>query len=942
MDGYNAGYAELLYEQELREQGLIPPSLADWLGGSQGTAPTDAFRAPVSAAPSAAVAAEIAPAELADRLRSAAIAGALVEAYREQGHLAARIDPLGSPPPGHPSLKPEFYGISEADLAALPAAVVGRETMGETVLDVVNRLREIYCGSIGYELDHMENPAQRDWLVDYIESPRHRHPLEDADAIRLLERLSEVEGLERFLHRSYLGQKRFSIEGLDMLVPMLDETIRRAAAAGTREVMLGMAHRGRLNVLAHVIGRPYEAVVAEFEGALSRGLQTTVPERGSGDVKYHVGARETLDTPYGKVEVYLAPNPSHLEHINPVIEGMARAARECFFHELRGRAGQLSESGASWKAYRNSVLPILIHGDAAFIGQGIVAETLNLCRLEGYETGGTLHIIANNQLGFTTLPEESRSTRYASDLALGFRIPVFHVNADDPEACLAAIRLGVDYRIEFGEDIVIDLVGYRRHGHNEGDEPGYTQPLMYAKVGKHPSVREQWAERLVAAGVVSRERASQISERVAARLVEARGCATAGGECTLAGFVEPAPWARPRETLTEDRGEPAVETAVPLDRLKELNEGIHRWPEGFALFRKLGRQLEKRRESLAEGIDWAHAEALAFASLVTQGVRVRLTGEDTERATFSQRHLVLHDVERGTTYTPLEHLSPDQAPFEVYNSPLSEVSVLGFEYGYSTVASEALVLWEAQFGDFANVAQAIIDQFIVAGRTKWGQESRLVLLLPHGYEGQGPEHSSARLERFLQLAAQLNIRIANCTTPAQYFHLLRLQALRHARRPLVVLTPKSLLRHPLARSRVEELGTGRFHPILPDRESVERADRITRAILCSGKVYYDLVTSQAGREAEEMTVIRVERLYPLPIEELRSALAAYPSLRELVWVQEEPRNAGAWSSVELALRELAAGRTLRYVGRPERASPAEGYAAAHSREQERIVREAFA
>jgi len=969
VDGYNAGYAESLYESELRSRGLIPPSLADWLGAAGSAAAPDSTRSSVQSPFAGSVAAS------EEQLRTAAVAGALVESYRDHGHLAVQLDPLGTPPPGHPALKPEFHGTSEADLATLPAGAIGLEKMGATALDVIRSLAGIYCDRIGYELDHMENPAQRDWLTDYIESGRHRAPLERAEAIALLRRLGEVEGLERFLHRSYLGKKRFSIEGLDMLVPMLDRAILSAAAAGTVEIPIGMAHRGRLNVLTHLIGRPYEAVLAEFEGARSRGLQTNVPESGAGDVKYHLGARGTVQTEYGPVEVYLVPNPSHLEHVNPVLEGVARGTREwcaaggaCGVGRApRPRADAPEEA----RAYRNRVLPVLIHGDAAFIGQGVVAETLNLCRLPGYETGGTLHVIANNQLGFTTLPRESRSTRYASDLALGFRLPVVHVNADDPEACLAAIRLAVDYRIEFGEDIVVDLVGYRKYGHNEGDEPGYTQPLMYEKIRRHPSVREQWEARLLADGVVTEEQAAQIVERVARRLNGARAAVT--GQHEAEGREDAVSEAlvsqeHPRGGLTEESDEGPTETAVSAERLEELNAGIHTWPADLRLFRKLDRQLERRRAALHGEIDWAHAEALAFASLVTSGIPVRLSGEDVARATFSQRHLVLHDVERGTTYTPLRHLAPDQASFEVWNSPLSEVAVLGFEYGYSTVATHMLVLWEAQFGDFANVAQAITDQFLVSGRTKWGQESRLVLLLPHGYEGQGPEHSSARLERFLQLSAEHNIRVVNCTTPAQYFHLLRLQALRTARRPLVVMTPKSLLRHPGARSRLEDLTTGTFRPVLQDDEALARREQVTRILLCSGKVYYDLRAAaapigkavptgqgtagggqaSAGDDAplrrDRAAVIRVERLYPFPETELREALAEFPNAAELVWVQEEPANMGGWSHVSATLHALAGerGRTVRYVGRPRRASPAEGYAAEFKAEQTALIREALA
>jgi 2-oxoglutarate dehydrogenase E1 component len=934
-DGYNAGYAEQLYETALREQGVVPPSLADFVEGVA----VPPFPAVLPDAMSAI------PVESVDRLRIAAAAGALVESYRSQGHLACDLDPLGSEPPGHPSLDPAFHGITESDLASIPSSAVGLENLGETALDAINQLRHTYCGHIGYELDHMEDPDQWNWLVDHIESGRHRVPLDQVQAINLLKRLTRVVGLERFLQRSYLGQKRFSLEGLAMMIPMLDEAILRGVEAGVRRFIIGMAHRGRLNVLAHIIGLPYENILAEFEGERSKGMQARVPETGSGDVKYHVGAGKLVRTEHGAVSISLAPNPSHLEHVNPVVAGMARATREQFARE----AG-VSTTGdeASADAGGISVLPILIHGDSAMIGQGVVAETMNLARLPGYETGGTLHLVANNQLGFTTLPGDTRSTRYASDLALAFRIPIVHVNADDPEACLAAARLAIDYRDRFGEDIVVDQVGYRLHGHNEADEPAYTQPVMYRVIRDHVSVREQWAAELERRGWVTPAEVEAMADRVRDRLARARQSVKsddAGGDQDPVAGVEEGSDQTSEDggALTEELAGEFVETGIPMDRLRELNDIVHTWPEGFTLYAKLGRQLERRRDSFDTAIDWAHAETLAFAGLVTEGTRIRLSGEDSERGTFSQRHLVLHDAENGETYTPLKYISPDQARFQVWNSPLSEVAVLGFEYGYSTVATETLVLWEAQFGDFANVAQAIIDQFIVAGRSKWGQESRLVLLLPHGYEGQGPEHSSARLERFLDLAAQENIRVANCTTPAQYFHLLRLQALRPARRPLVVLTPKSLLRHPAARSPATELATGRFWPVIEDPRALASPDEVRSAILCSGKVFFEVEASAAREASSAHAVIRVEELYPFPEPELARALARFPSLEEIVWLQEEPKNMGAWRAIASDVWRLSGeGKiAMRYAGRPVRASPAEGYASAHAREQKRLIAEAL-
>ncbi|WP_419160897.1 2-oxoglutarate dehydrogenase E1 component [Candidatus Palauibacter sp.] len=911
-DGYNAGYAEGLYERSLRDRGLIPPPLAGW-----GPAAAPALEVPPKILPPPAPPPTPAVAEVVatEDLRLAAIAGALVEAYRAYGHLGATIDPLGSTPPRHPLLEPEYHGIRREELARVPASAVWLKHLGDNAAEVLDRLEEIYCGPIGYELDQMENPTQRDWLVDYIESHRHRLLMSRARARGCLEWLTRVQGLERFLHRTYLGKKRFSVEGLDMIVPMLRGIVGSAGRRGARQVFVGMAHRGRLNVLAHVMGLSYESIVAEFEEQAARGIMTALPEHGSGDVKYHVGGRSQVAEDEVSLDVRLAPNPSHLEHVNPVVLGMARAARF---------------TGESCDA--SAILPILIHGDASFAGQGVVAETLNLCRLSAYETGGTIHIITNNQLGFTTLPGDSRSTRYASDLSLGFRLPVVHVNADDPEACMAAVRLAVDYRFEFGEDLVIDLVGYRRYGHNEGDEPSYTQPMMYERVAAHPRVREQFARVVVGRGLLTQAESDAMVKQVDAELEEARGAIAAHKE------ADPGTGAPLDRRLLTDPAEEARSTGIAEPRLRELNDAIHRWPADFTPFHKLRRQLERRRAALDEAIDWGHAEALALAGLLTEGVPVRLTGEDTERGTFSHRHLVLHDAEDGRRHTPIAHIEAGQAPLKIANSPLSEIATLGFEYGFSTIAADALVLWEAQFGDFANVGQAIIDQFVVSGRSKWGLESRLVLLLPHGYEGQGPEHSSARFERFLQLAAEGNIRVVNCTTPAQYFHALRWQALRATRRPLIVMTPKSLLRHPRARSSLADLTSDMFRAVLGDQGVTVEPHRVDRVLICSGKVYFDLLAETPAER--DIPILRVEQPYPFPAQELEAALAPYPDTAEICWVQEEPENMGAWTFMRPYLRQLI-GREPVYIGRPERASPAEGYFGKHARRQQRLLRAAL-
>nr|WP_233451977.1 2-oxoglutarate dehydrogenase E1 component [Rubrobacter xylanophilus] len=851
-----------------------------------------------------------------------------IRSIRDFGHSAARLDPLGGEPPGDPALDPAFHGITEEDLERMPSSIVGGPIAERTsnAREAVEELKRIYCRTTGYDFGHIAHlPEERFWLRDAVESEQFYQRMEGEDARRLLRRLTRVDTFEKFLHRTFLGQKRFSVEGNDMVVPMLDRLIRHAADAGTPEVVMGMAHRGRLNVLAHVLNKPYAKIFGEFQQP-ERGEQSSVSEMSGegwvGDVKYHLGVRNfhlEEGQEDAKVLINLAPNPSHLEHVNPVVAGMTRAAQE-----RRDEAGPPRQD-------EDAALSIILHGDAAFPGEGVAAETLNLYRLPGYRVGGTIHIITNNQLGFTTEKEDARSTTYASDLAKGYEIPVVHVNADDPEACLAAVSLAYAYRQRFHKDFMIDLIGYRRYGHNEGDEPVYTQPVMYEKIHDHPSVREIWARKLEERGVISEGEAEKMAEEMFSRMQEIHK--------------------NPSEQLTEedfDTEEPHTplvdipETAVEARRLEALNRAMLERPEGFSPNRKLERLFRKNRGDL-DRIDWAHAEALAFASLLEDGIPIRLTGQDSERGTFSQRHAVLHDEETGEEYVPLQNIPQAKASFDIHNSPLSEMAVMGFEYGYSVNAPDALTLWEAQYGDFANVGQPIIDQFIVSGQAKWGQVSNLVLLLPHGYEGQGPEHSSARLERFLQLAAGENIRVANLTTAAQYFHLLRAQAiLKDHKRPLVIMTPKSLLRHPMAASSLRELAEGRFHPVLDDEEARERAAAVERLILCSGKIFTELAGSDYREEAEEVAIARVELLYPFPEGQIREVIAGYPNLRELVWVQEEPKNMGAWFFMEPRLREITGGELpIRYVGKPARPSPAQGSVSFHRREHAQIVREAF-
>src|SRR6266513_630882 len=751
-----------------------------------------------------------------DDLRHVAAAMALVKAIRNFGHMAARLDPLGSEPPGDPALDPGPLGLTPEIMARIPADLLRIYVPGRTLAEAYPKLQETYCGTIAYEVEHIGSHQERVWLRQVIESGDHKKPLAPGMKRKLLARLTAVETLERFLHKAYLGQKRFSIEGLDALVPLLDQTVELAGANGARRVVLGMAHRGRLNVLAHIVGLPYETIFAEFEGG-RHVEETLTPEGGTGDVKYHHGADGVYQTAAGKpVNITLTPNPSHLEAVNPVVEG-------------RARANQTNRRGKDAIHDGTVALPVLIHGDASFAAQGVVAVTFNLARLKGYTTGGTMHLIANDQLGFHTDPKEGRSTDYSSDLAKGFDAPIIHVNADDAEACLAAARLAMLYRDKFHGDVVIDVVGYRRWGHNEGDEPAYTQPVMYERIKQTPSVREKYAAQLVQEGIVAQAQIDAEADAAYQRLAAVQQAVKAGQRAE-----------EPQRITRQTAPEPP--TAVTADLLKKLNGELLATPDGFAMHPKLLKQLERRRDSLssAEGIEWAHAEALAYASLLVEGTPIRLTGQDTERGTFSQRHLVLHDVHDGKRHTPMQHLPDAKVPFELHNSPLSEYACLGFEYGYAVEAQNALVLWEAQFGDFAHGAEVIIDQFLIAGLAKWSETSRLTLLLPHGYEGQGPEHSSARLERFLALGAEGNIRVANCTTPAQYFHLLRRQARHTEIRPLVVMTPKSLLRLPAANSQLDDLVLGKFRTVLWDRDRTW-PEKGTRLLLCSGKIYYDII-----------------------------------------------------------------------------------------------------
>src|SRR5215218_6595286 len=892
--------------------------------------PASASAPPLSAATPSAESSS-APGQIDEELLQAVQAAtSLLKAYRTHGHLAAHLDPLGSEPKGDPALQPENVNLTPELMERIPASILRIGVPGETLLEALPRMRTAYCGTIGYQFEHLSSHQQRIWLREMIETGAHRQPLTDAEKQRLLNRLIDVFQFERFLEKAYLGQKMFSIEGLDAIVPMLDEIVTLGQRDGAEEIVFGMAHRGRLSVLAHNLGRSVESILAEFEG--SKQIEAVkavaaIPHGGTGDVKYHYGHRGVSETADGqKISVRLYPNPSHLEFVDPVVTGGTRFLQQDF-------------EGPELTHDPKRAVPVLLHGDAAFPAQGVVAETLNLQALPGYSTGGTIHVIQNNQVGFTTDPDEARSTPYAADMAKGFNVPIIHVNADDVEACVGAVRLAMAYRERWCRDVVIDVIGYRRFGHNETDEPAYTQPTMATAIKSHPPVSELYAEKLIEEGTVSAEEVGKASDE---RHAEMSGALKGLRQKMDAGeYEDPTVTGATTQTgeLLDRTASPPVHTALAAEKLRALNEALLKTPEGFNVHRKLRRPLARRVEALEQGgIDFGQAEALAFGTLLTDGVHIRLTGQDTERGTFSHRHLVLHDENTGLEYTPMQNLEDASAPFELYNSPLSETACLGFEYGYSAASPSALVLWEAQFGDFANAGQVIIDSFIVSGESKWGQTSRLTLLLPHGYEGSGPEHSSARIERFLALGAEGNIRIAYPTTAAQYFHLLRRQALIKKPRPLIVFTPKGLLRLDRATASLEQLTDGELQFILDDPTAAERREKVERLVLCTGKVYYDMDANERRGGAENVAIARVEILYPFAKEQLERLIASYPNLKEIAWVQEEPRNMGAWKVMSRRMPDiLPAGVSLTYIGRQGRASTGEGYSGAHAREQERIV-----
>jgi 2-oxoglutarate dehydrogenase E1 component len=839
----------------------------------------------------------------------------LIDAYRDLGHFLAHLDPLSPPKTSYALLELSEFGLDAADLdktfdtspfVGLPKA---------TLRQLQSALRETYCRTIGVEYMHIQDTNIRRWLQQRMERGRNQPGFDRAKKLRTLKSLHYAELFERFLHARFVGQKRFSLEGSETLIPVLETVVEKAADAGVREIVMGMAHRGRLNVLANILRKPYQEVFAEFE-------ENYVPDSrdGDGDVKYHLGFSSDRVTSTGnRIHLSLTPNPSHLEAVNPVVEGRTRA-KQFLFGDSERRLG----------------IPLLIHGDAAFAGQGLVAETLNLSQLAGYKTGGTIHVIINNQIGFTTAPADARSTTYCTDVAKMIQVPIFHVNGEDPEAVVHVAELAFDFRQTFNRDVVIDMYCYRRHGHNEGDEPSFTQPLMYSKILGRPSLTELYTEALIMRGDLTAAETEALVEKFHAKLQSALEDVKTGPpqHFGMRGFG--GHWSG----LTSRYSHTPVETGVPCETLRFVGEGLTRVPEHFAVHPKIARQLEERRKEFHEGrpVDWPLAEALAFGTLLLEDVPVRLSGQDSRRGTFSQRHAVLYDSRSGEPYYPLNALRANQAPFTAYDSLLSEAAVLGFDFGYSLDAPGALILWEAQFGDFANGGQVIIDQFIVCSESKWQRDSGLVMLLPHGYEGQGPEHSSARLERFLQLCAEDNIQVCNLTTPAQYFHVLRRQMKRNFRKPLVLMTPKSLLRLKAAVSPMEQFATGHFVEVLDD-EGADPA-RVRRVLMCSGKIYYELMEQRSKRQTEEVAIVRVEQFYPFPTELVSRVLGRYRKAKDWVWVQEESMNMGGWTFMEPRLRSL--GCPVAYIGRDKSASPATGSRRIHLAEQRDLVNAAIA
>ncbi len=899
----NAEYVDGLYRQYLRDPQSVDPQWALFFAG---------FEAGRGGVPSGNGGAVPAVSERPTQERSIGVFD-LIHSYRELGHLIATLDPLGHNQASHPLLEPSEFGFREADLDRIVECPSFKGCTRATLRELLARLRATYCGTLGVEYMDIADKEQRTWLQERMEPALNRPQLSAEDRTHILSTLTAAEGFEQFLHTKYVGQKRFSLEGAESLIPLLATLIEDGGNSGVEEIVMGMAHRGRLNVLANILRKPYEMIFAEFEGTFLRA-----DIQGDGDVKYHLGYARDYTTRSGRtVHVSLCSNPSHLEAVDPIVEGIVRAKQ----HYRRDTE-------------RTRVVPLLIHGDAAFTGQGLVSEALALSELEAYRTGGTIHIIINNQIGFTTSPPDYRFTRYPSDVAKIIQAPVFHVNGDDPQAAVQAAQLAVAFRNTFKKDVIIDLVCYRRHGHNEGDDPTFTQPVMYKEIAAHPTVRRLYTERLTAEGAVTSDDvakiAAELREMFAAALDYARDFMPRQQVFAFGGVWKGMQWAG---------DDWSAHTAVPMETLRRVAGRVLALPGGFAVHPKVQRLLEQRAAMLdSDGtIDWGGAEMLAFGSLLLEGTKIRLAGQDSGRGTFSHRHAVLRDVHTGTRYVPLDHLSSDQGRFVIIDSMLSEAAVLGFEYGFSLADPRNLVIWEAQFGDFANAAQVIVDQFIASAESKWQRMSGLVMLLPHGYEGQGPEHSSARLERYLQLCAENNLQVCNLTTPAQYFHALRRQMHRNFRKPLILMSPKSLLRHKLCASSPHDLTDGTFQTVLAECDPIAPAN-VRRVLLCSGKVYYDLLVARRERDIDDIAILRVEQLYPFPEKELGAALGAYVAAREIVWVQEEPWNMGAWHDMYRRLRRIIGDpRALGYAGRPAAASPATGSYKIHQAEAAELI-----
>jgi 2-oxoglutarate dehydrogenase E1 component len=919
--GTNAPYVEDLYEAYQRDPASVPKNWRQFFAGMGGAEPARAMPRPVAETRPARIVARPPPMARAGEAageKQAAVAR-LIQVYSQRGYQIADLDPLDLTERHVPRvLRPEYLGLTRADMDTefFTTGVTSTGGAKMRLKDIIALLQRVYSGTVGADFAHLSRARERQWLRERLEQGMLGDPFTAAERRHILDELTAAEGIERYLHTRYVGQKRFSLEGGDSLIPMLDDMIQQGGARGVHEIILGMAHRGRINVLVNVLGKAPQSLFQEFEG--KHGLETLA---GSGDVKYHMGFSSDIRTPGGNVHVALAFNPSHLEIVDPVVEGSVRARQD-----RRGDDG------------RTEVLPVLIHGDAAFAAQGVVTETLQLSQARGFATGGTVHIIVNNQVGFTISdPKDARSTPYCSDVAKMVEAPVFHVNGDDPEAAVFVTRLALEYRQTFHKDVVIDLVCYRRHGHNEADEPAATQPKMYQVIRKHPTTRQIYMRRLVEAGIAEASEAERLAETYRERLDQGQPLPQA--VLGLIGNEYTVDWSRYRKGDWEE----PVTTAVPEEECRRLFPELTRVPTGFSLHPQVARIMQDR-ERMATGelpMDWGFAEMMTYASLLKAGFSIRLTGQDSRRGTFFHRHAVLHDHLTGAVHVPLAGIGERRDAFLVIDSLLSEEAVLGFEYGYSTTNPECLVIWEGQFGDFVNAAQVVIDQFISSGEAKWGRLCGLTLFLPHGQEGQGPEHSSARLERFLQLCAELNMQVCVPSTPSQMFHMLRRQMLRDLRKPLVAMTPKSLLRHRLASSPVAELWQGRFRTVIPEIDPVEAAG-VGRVVACSGKVFYDLLEARRQNGLSSVAILRIEQLYPFPAREFSAALAAYPAAREIVWCQEEPQNQGAWYQIRHRLQEpLGKGQELYYAGRPPAAAPAPGIFQLHVHQQQALVNAAL-